>query len=166
MKRQSNLVLIVIAILASGILTVRANAAMEIWSGAIGRDPGIRRLAPDGTALGSISIPYSVKSMALVGDQVWFGADDMPGFSRLTLDGTLLAGITGSWSPTSIVVVGDEVWYGSKDFIGINRCTLERMTLPSISTHPYESSTLLLVPEPATLLMIALGAMFLSKRRT
>jgi hypothetical protein len=138
----------------------------EIWSGAIGRDPGIRRFATDGTSLGTISFNTSVKSMALVGDEVWYGADDMPGFSRLTLNGTPLPSISGNWSPTSIVVVGDEVWYGSKYLLGINRCTFDGTPLPSISTHPWESSSLVITPEPATLLLLGLGAIALRRKRS
>jgi len=146
-------------------LNFSAYADIEIWSGAIGRDPGIRRLGIDGAPLGTIPLSVSVKSMALVGDEVWFGADDRPGFARLTLDGTRLPDIPGSWSPTSIVVVGDEVWYGSKYLIGIRRCTFDGTPLPPISTNPCESSTLCLIPEPASLSLILLGGIVLSKRR-
>ena len=162
MRKQSILVLAILIVVL--ILNVETYAGVEVWSGAEGRDPGIRRLATDGTSLGTISLSNSVKSMALVGDEVWYGADNMPGFSRLTLNGTPLPSISGSWSPTSIAVVGDEVWYGSKSFIGINRCTFDGTPLPSISTYPYESSTLVIIPEPATLLLLSLGAVMLRRK--
>jgi hypothetical protein len=138
----------------------------EVWSGAEGRDPGIRRIRTDGTLIGDIPLSNSIKSMALVGDQIWYGADDEGGFHRLALDGTPLPNISGSWSPTNIIVVGNEVWYGSKYLIGINRCSFDGTPLPSISTQSYESSTLLLVPEPATILFFTIGFIFTRKRNS
>jgi hypothetical protein len=164
-EKMRNWCLSLLLLLTANVFVADVFGNAEIWSGAVGRDPGLRDFTQDGTFQGSYNIPYSVKSMILVGNEVWFGADEMPGFQRITLAGQLLPSIATSWSPTSAVVVGDEVWYGSKGLIGIGRVKIDGTPLSYISSYPYESSTLCVVPEPSTLLLLGLGGIALRRNR-
>ena len=96
--------------------------------------------------------------------EVWLGYETSHGISRFASDGTYLLGFDAGRDISWATTIGNEVWLGYWADHGISRFTSDGTNLPWLSTGR-DISWAVTVPEPATLLLLAIGGLVLIRRR-
>ena len=135
----------------------------EIWY--CDKDVGqwIYRMTSDGTMLPSIGTgETNVKDLTVIGDEVWFSGNGA-WIGRLDFDGTRLPGNFSSHEEIGdFALVGDEIWISDADTSGwIERWTLGHVELPRFHSGINDLGSFVVVPEPATLLLLGMGVISL-----
>lgn len=83
----------------------------------------------------------------------------------MSLDGISLGYISTNIYAQGLAVVGNEVWFGGQNSYSIGRTTFGGTTLPSLNIGNYAES-IAVIPEPATLLLLAFGISMLKTRKS
>ena len=135
----------------------------EVWAGA-STTPHIRRYDMDGTFLGIVATSERVDAIKVVSDEVWVGHSTSPGIDRYTLDGALLGSLLTGDRQSALELVGDEVWAGASTTPHIRRYDMDGTFVGIVSTGDRVDS-LLVVPEPGTVAVYALGSIVVVRRR-
>ena len=167
MENARMTVCVMVAVILVGSLQ-QAKAA-EVWLNKNNRSHmqesmSVGRVTSDGTLLSALNLGNYVRNLTVVGDEVWFNNQTSNFIHRVSFDGTALPNFSTGVSVEDFALVGNEIWC-SRDSNFIRRQTLDGTVLSDYAVSMNNVRELVVIPEPCSLFLLALGCLMLRRRK-